>query len=153
MKMPENNQNEQLDLGVKITKLENWYNFVNKVNETERRFAIMPFWRDGTSVYAFMSVIFSIMVSLVTSIVWSQSLSGQIPLFYSYNLSNWQLYNQLALFLFSVVVWGIQFSVLYLSYQVYPVDRRLAFVSNIFLIILSLLFLITIGQLFSLQLL
>lgn len=151
--MQEPNKTDQLKLGVKSAKNEGLYNLINRLNETERKFAVMPFWRNGTSVFAFMSVLFTILVSLTTSIIWAPRLSKEIPLFYSVSTTNWEIYHQISLFFYSVVVWGLQFGVLYLSYKVYPDDRRLSFISNIFLIVISILFLITIGQIFSLQLL
>lgn len=150
--MKQQNRLGQLNLGVKKSKKEEWYRLLSKINESERKFAAMPFWRDGVNVFAFMSILLTIIVSLSTSLLWGGRLSTRIPLFYSQNIDNWELYSQSLLFVFSMIVWIIQYTVFYLSFKLYSTDKRLAYMCNIFLIVSSVLFLITIGQIFALQL-
>ncbi len=143
---------DQLRLGSAKTKKEYWYNFLNWLNGIERNFSVMPFWRTGVNVFCFVSILFSIFTSLVVNLGWGDQISEKIPLFYSQQSSNWISYDKSYLYFISMLVWILQFMIFYFSFRIFPTDKRLSVMTNILLTVSSLLFLLTISQIYTLQL-
>ncbi len=140
---------EQIPIGLKKDKLENYYQVKRKLSHLEATVEAQPYWKYFISVSAFLLVFLLIVFNLYLTITKYSQLPKELPLIYSQSSNTWTLiekefYLLIPFLLFVTLFMQIRFNTLTFKF-----DRRLSLVVNLGLILASLLGFIAYIQLFS----
>lgn len=141
---------EQIDLGIKESKLEPIYKIRRSISKMEKTAEAMPFWKSEVIVVAMVISIF--FIAIVAGLIYLSfsALPEQVPIFYDHNTNRWGLYDK-AFLLFIPIIYGIiVFAVWRIIYSVFLFDHRLALVTTWVLILFSIFGIVGVSQIISL---
>lgn len=143
---------KQLELEVKKNRKESWYKFKKKLIDYENTFENLPYWRSWTNVFSLITIVATIAIAyFALSRVWD-NLPANIPLFYSNEIQNWELYPKEFLIYTTVGIVVLEIIVFFAAFKMFKFDKRLSTVLNIVIVISSILYGIAILQLSALVL-
>lgn len=141
---------QQIDLGLKRSRLEWFYNLKQKVSRRSAVIEALPYWRNVNTVLALLCSIAFIVIIIYVEGRNYQQLPDRIPFFYQQASNSWALTDKeviLPVPIFLAVNLGV---LIRLSSVIYKFDRRLALMLNTGIIIFNLLGLVAFIQMMSL---
>lgn len=143
---------EQLDLDLKGSRFEFFYNIINHVEKYEVYFRAMPFWKSWINVFSMITILVDAFLLVVFRFAWYDDLSQKIPFFYSQAKQNWFIYDKSIINIIFIGFGSLVIFLYLLTVKIFEFDKRLAIALNIGIIIISVVFFTAIFQIYSLQL-
>ncbi len=125
MKKKKNEINEQIDLGIKHSKLEFFYKLKRLASNIEKKYTVLPFWQNG---FIWLSIISTIGFPTLIFIQIAKSYSKlppDIPFIYNTQLDKWKSVPRITTFLLPITLFILGLVNIRYLQKVYYMNKRM----------------------------
>src|SRR5690606_27163499 len=119
----------------------------------KRRAELIEFsnlWRDPALPFAVTTMVLTLAVFLVGGALEYNKIPPRVPIFYNSLSNHWEQFDKIVIFLFPIIVFLIELAIVKISINIFKFDRRLSISIAWIVTFLNILFLISIGQIYTL---
>jgi hypothetical protein len=148
----EQNQNEQISMGIKPDKAGLLYSINRQIHTLEVKLEVMPFWKNFSFVFYALSSILIPAGIIIVMVYNFNDIPLEVPIFYDPLISSWTLLDKGIAIIIPIVYAILNLFLLNLTHSIFQFDRRLAQIIGISMNIANILFLIAFSQILSIVL-
>lgn len=141
-------EDKQFDLELKYSKLEPLYKFKRFSQGIEKKFTVLPFWRNGIIWLTICTISATFILLMAINIKYYYKLPPQIPLLYDIQNERWTSYSK-------IFVWTIPFLVGFLGLlnlqflrKVYYMNKDMTLAICLFLAAACVLVVLSVNELY-----
>ncbi len=136
-----------MDIDTKYTKLKQFLNnFKSFIKRRNDILEVSQVWKNPSFPFAIISSTFTILTFFFVGIFRFDKINPEIPIIYDSVENKWIAADKSVMFIFPIILAGIEIIIINFCFRIFRTDRRLAFTISWILTFLNALLLIALAQ-------
>jgi|GEM_PF-393666 len=141
---------DQIQFDISTSQVNIFNKIKYKLKHFELIIEIMPYWKNGLTVFSTVFAIFTTASLLMIVLYDFNSLQKNIPLFYNHSENTWNFSDKSILLFLPIIVGALNFIIHRLSLMIFKFDKNLVYIISLAMVLVNGILIIALLQILSL---